>query len=424
MGVTFVRFYDPKLGGWGNTVKFLDWDALDYAITQGAAGDSQMTVRARQTLTAGLKLVDPVWGGVDQYSVNGDWDHPHFEKIMPFQAETIRILCSAATRWNEFRWLVTADKIHSYLSHFLTSPDGAFYTSQDADLIPGIYADNYFALGDAARRKLGIPRVDTHIYASNNGLAITGLTALYAANGDPSTLAAAERAAHWVIVHRALSGGGFGHDAHDQAGPYLADTLQMGRAFLALYSVTADRTWLARASSATDFIQSHFKASAGYATSVATASSAPPPQPEVDENVTLARFANLLAHYSGRPSDRDIATHAMQYLAAPAVIEGQRSAVAGILLADEELRTVPTHIVIVGAKSDSAARALFTAALRYAPPYKRIEWYDPKEGPLPNADVEYPRLSHAEAFICSSMTCSSPLSSEAAIARKFASIGH
>jgi uncharacterized protein YyaL (SSP411 family) len=114
----------------------------------------------------------------------------------------------------------------------------------------------------------------------------------------------------------------------------------------------------------------------------------------------------------------------MQYLAAPAVIEGQHSAVAGILLADEELRTVPTHIVIVGAKSDSAARALFTAALRYAPPYKRIEWYDPKEGPLPNADVEYPQLSHAEAFICSSMTCSSPLSSEAAIARKFTSIGH
>jgi uncharacterized protein YyaL (SSP411 family) len=34
-----------------------------------------------------LKLVDPVWGGVYQYSTDGDWDHPHFEKIMPFQAE-------------------------------------------------------------------------------------------------------------------------------------------------------------------------------------------------------------------------------------------------------------------------------------------------------------------------------------------------
>jgi uncharacterized protein YyaL (SSP411 family) len=50
---------------------------------------------ARQTLTAGSRLIDPVWGGVDQYSTNGDWDHPHYEKIMPFQAENIRVLALA-----------------------------------------------------------------------------------------------------------------------------------------------------------------------------------------------------------------------------------------------------------------------------------------------------------------------------------------
>ena len=46
---------------------------------------------ARQTLDAQLNLIDPAWGGVYQYSTDGDWKHPHFEKIMQMQAENLRI---------------------------------------------------------------------------------------------------------------------------------------------------------------------------------------------------------------------------------------------------------------------------------------------------------------------------------------------
>ena len=107
---------------------------------------------------------------------------------------------------------------------FLTSPDGAFYTSQDADLVPGEHADEYFALSDAAaRRKRGIPRVDQHIYARENGWAINALAGFYAATGDESALADAIRAAEWIIANRSLPGGGFRHDAKDMpAGPISA----------------------------------------------------------------------------------------------------------------------------------------------------------------------------------------------------------
>ncbi len=378
---------------------------------------------ARQTLTAGVGLIDPVWGGVDQYSAQGDWVHPHYEKIMPFQAETIRVFSLAGVRWHERQWLDEAQKIHGYLKNFLTSPDGAFYTSQDADATPGEHGAGYFALDDAGRRKLGAPRVDRHIYARENGLAITGLCGLYAASGDPGSLADARRAAEWVLANRALPGGGFRHDETDAAGPYLADTLEMGRGFLALYCVTAERPWLARAEAAAGFINDQFRAAAGFATAAAAPSTALPPGPEADENVTLARLANMLGHHTGNPLYGAMADHAMRYLASEAVIKHAGYSVAGILLADRELTTEPTHVTIVGQKDDPAARALFAAALRDAPPYTRLEWYDSREGPLPHSDVEYPALAQAAAFLCSNGACSSPAGTPEALEQRLARAG-
>jgi uncharacterized protein len=424
MRSAFVGSYDPALGGWGHGQKLLDWNDLEYSLTQGAAGDARMDTMARQTLTAGLKLIDPVWGGVDQYSIDDDWDHPHFEKIMPFQAENMRVFALAASLWREPEWLASAQKIHGYLKDFLTSPDGAFYTSQDADLKPGEYAEKYFALDDAGRRKLGVPRVDKHIYAQQNGLAITGLTALYAASGDAAAVAQARRAADWVIAHRALPGGGFRHDEKDTGGPYLADTLEMGRPFLALYAATAERSWLVRAESAADFIDARFRAPLGFDTAASSPTAALRSQPDVDENITFARFANLLGHYTGRTADGMMAAHAMGFLASPAVVKQQGDTVSGILLADDESRADPPHIVIVGPKDDPGARALFAEALREAPPYKRLEWYDPAEGPLPNADVEYPKVSKAVAFMCGNGACSSPMITVAALDRKLTSLSH
>jgi uncharacterized protein YyaL (SSP411 family) len=420
----FIAAYDPKLGGWGSDQKLLDWNALEYCLASGAAGDAQMETMARQTLTAGLKLIDPVWGGVDQYSIGGDWDHPHYEKIMPFQAETMRIYAMAAGLWRQPQWIGPAEKIHGYIERFLTSPDGAFYTSQDADLKDGEPGSDYYSKDEPARLKLGVPRVDRHIYARENGLAITGLAALYAANGDASALAEARRAAGWVIAHRALPGGGFRHDGKDNAGPYLADTLEMGRAFLALYAVTAERQWLVKAEAAADFIDAHFRAPAGFAASVTGAAATLKPEPEADENITLARFANLLAHYSGRAVYKTMADHAMSYLASPTVIAEQGYAVSGILLANREVGTDPAHITIVGAKDDPAGRALFAAALRDAPPYTRLEWFDRREGPLPNADVEYPALPTAAAYLCTAGACSSPANTPDALARELQGIGH
>ena len=168
----------------GTEQKFLNWDNVEYCLVRAQAGDENAKKMARQTLAAQLKLVDPAWSGVDQYSAGDDWDHPHFEKIMQMQSENTRIYAEAYALWKDPVYLKTAEGIYGYVRAFLTSPDGVVYVSQDADLVPGEHAGDYFKLDDAARRKLGLPRVDNHIYARENGWFIRALTTLYAASGD------------------------------------------------------------------------------------------------------------------------------------------------------------------------------------------------------------------------------------------------
>ena len=405
----YEKQYDVDGKGWAFGHKYLDADSVEYASTLAAHGDKLQEQRVRETLQMAQKLIDPVWGGAYQYSTGGNWNEPHFEKLTFIQAQFLRTYAHAYDRFQTPEYLTAAQNIHRYVRAFLTSPDGAFYVSQDADAIEGKHSANFFALDDAKRRAIGVPRVDKHLYARENGWMIDALCALYSATGDRTTLQEAERSAKWVVAHRSLPDGGYAHGDHDAAGPYLGDTLSMGQAFLSLYEVTGDREWLKRAEAARRFISANFASSvgAGFATSKTSAAKGYKPRPERDENAQLARFANLLSQYTGDASDHDAATHAMRYLATREVATAWLS--APILLAETQFTTPPTHITVEGSKTDPAAQALFQTALKSAPVYKRIEWWDPKEGPLPRKDVEYPSLPHAAAFLCTATTCSSPI---------------
>lgn len=420
MRTAIASAYDQERGGWGTIHKYLNWNQMEYCLVAGAAGDSEAEEMAKHTLQSGLKLVDPAWGGVYQYSTDGDWDHPHFEKIMPFQAENMRVFALAAMFLREPKWIEPAQKIRGFLDHFLTSPEGAFYTSQDADLVEGEYAEKYFTLDDAGRRKLGVPRVDTHLYARENGLAITGLCSLYAASGDAAVLGEARKAMEWVQSHRSLAGGGFKHGESDIAGPYLADNLAMARALLEMYAVTAERAWLVSAADTASFMGAKFHVDAGFATAATGASASMKPKAQVDENIALARFCRLLFFYTGKDEFQQMAAHAMRYLASSTVSESQVFDTGGILLADWELGREPLHVTVVGDKKDPQAAALFRTALAGIPGYARVEWYDPSEGPLPHADVEYPAGTKARAFLCTSNSCSPPISTTEELGKKLA----
>ena len=413
----YIAQYDNKLGGWGFVQKYLDWQSVEYGLEAASTGDSQAAAMAKQTLTEEMKLLDPAWGGVYQYSVGGDWNEPHFEKIMSRQSEDMRLYAEAYILWRQPEFLQSAKSIYGYLETFLTSPTGAFYTSQNADLIDGKESAGYFKLGDRARRQRGIPHIDKHIYARENGWAINATATLYGVTGDRKYLESAERALQWIEANRSLPQGGYQHGEHDASGPYLGDTLAMTRAHLTLYSVTGERDYLRKAEAGMHFIATNFaeqdgvgfltvktdprRAASGIAETKLRASR------ERDENATLARLANLLWRYTGDESYRKIADQAMRYLATPQI--AQDFPAAAVLLADLEYGLPPLHVTIVGHKDDKTAQSLFAAAAGVHPLYKRIEWWDTREGRLRNPDVQYPETARPAAFLCTAQTCSSPI---------------
>jgi uncharacterized protein len=321
----------------------------------------------------------------------------------------LRIYAQAYALWKDSAYLQAARRIRDYLRNFLTNPEGAYYTSQDADLVPGEHSAEYFALDDNERRRRGIPRVDQHIYARENGWAINALATLYSVTGDNADLNDAVRAAEWIIAHRSLPGGGFRHDETDANGPYLGDSVYMARSLLTLYQVTGDRRWLQRAEETAHFAEEHFKGKVGYVAVAKALSAKLAPKPQADENVAYARLTNLLHYYTSNVTDRERAQHAMNYLAVPAVANRRGFQVGGILLADRELNAPPLHITVVGKKDDPAARQLFLAAIAQPATYKRVEGWDQGEGALPNPDVQYPEVEKAAAFICTDRRCSAPI---------------
>lgn len=399
--------YDAQLGGLQTGMKFLERDSVEYTLMLADAGNVEQARQARQTLDAGLALADPVWGGFYQYSTHGDWQHPHFEKIMPVQAGYLRLYALGYAQFGDARYAAAAKGIKGYLRRFLSAQDGAFYTSQDADLVPGEHSQAYFALGDKARLAQGVPRVDKHEYARENGLAIEALAMWSAASGDTEALSMAERSARWAMANRRSPGGGFRHDARDVAGPYLGDSLAMARGLLVLYSVDGDRRWLTASMAATDFIERTFRATgAGYRSSAAVDAIAPS-APVTDEMVALARHANLLSQYTGLDRFKRTADYAMRYLATPAVSADVLTE-AGILLADAELSHAPLHLTVVSQQRDTEGGGLYRVALAQAGAYKRVEYWDKSQGPLYDLKVSYPALPRSAAFVCTDTRCSLP----------------
>ena len=113
----------------------------------------------------------------------------------------------------------------------------------------------------------------------------------------------------------------------------------------------------------------------------------------------------------------------MRYAVSPQIVLGHGILVAGALLADDEMGRAAIHVVVVGKKSDPKSAELYDLALAIPTCYKRLEWFDASEGPLPNADVEYPTLDKAAAFFCSGSACSLPAFTTEQLARRIARAG-
>jgi uncharacterized protein YyaL (SSP411 family) len=407
--------YDRTNGGFGDTHRFIHGDTLEWVLERGRALQRNAEPEpwreaSVRTLAGARRLIDPVWGGMFQYSDRLDWSGPHYEKLLSIQRDAMRAYVLSYQIGHDPADLAAARDVARWLMDFMRASTGAFYTSQDADAGPDLHGDVFYARNDSARRAGPQPPIDRSSYARENGWAVASLAALYDVTNEQPLIDAATRAFDWALADRRAPNGGFGHARAGNDDTHLGDTLAMAEAALALYRSTAQRRYLALAIDFAEVIvRDHRDLAGGFmvrapdpgAKGVLTR-----PVKQLDENVATVRLLNLLARTAARPAYREGAEHGMRYLIALAQDD---LIVPGALLADRELGREPAHITIVGAKDDPAARALYAAARTYPTRYLRVEWLDRREGALPAADVDYPELPEAAAFACANGACSVPV---------------
>jgi uncharacterized protein YyaL (SSP411 family) len=344
-------YWDPVQGSWGHVQKVPLYGDNAWMLDRGRDGDAEAQRRALFTLDKQREIIDPVWGGICQYSTNGDWAHPHFEKLMAYQAGAIDNYAAAYGMTGDTSWLRTAQAVRGFVDRFLLGAEGGFFATMDADLNahdPGkafLGGHEYYAKSDAERVKLGIPRVDVHEYTRENGLAIAAYMTLSEQGKDPSALATARRAAGRVLeTHRTESGGLTHAGAEDDRVLYLADNAAMGLALVRVYEATGDGALLERAKAIAGFmLRELVDKDGGFFGSTPDSNGvgifAVRRKPFAD-NVTAIRF---LARLHGVAADDAYATAARRALATVSTREAiaDRGRMIGdFLLASEEVASI------------------------------------------------------------------------------------
>jgi hypothetical protein len=279
---------------------------------------------------------------------------PHFEKLIAYQAGAIDNYATAFALTGDASWLRTAELVRSFLDRFMTSPDGAFYATMDADLNahepgkPYVAGYDYYAKRDPERRALGIPRIDRHEYPRENGLVIAAYVTLGEAAKDPTAISAAVRATTRVLSTHGTARGGVTHDAgDDDCVLYLADNAALGFALTRLYEATRDPAHLAAADRIARFPvrdltgpDGGFLASTPDRNAVGVLAERREP---FEENVMAIRFLAHLARAKGGepdPAYRSAVAGALATVARPKAIEDRGRMIGDLLLSLEESRGV------------------------------------------------------------------------------------
>ncbi|MBF0102484.1 MAG: thioredoxin domain-containing protein [Desulfobacterales bacterium] len=128
--------FDEQFGGFGSSPKFPTPHRLVFLLRYYQRTGKNMALHmVKKTLTA-MRLGgiwDHVGFGFHRYTTNRQWLLPHFEKMLYDQA-LIAIACIEAYCITQDRFFeTTVTEIFEYILRDMTSPEGAFFSAEDAD---------------------------------------------------------------------------------------------------------------------------------------------------------------------------------------------------------------------------------------------------------------------------------------------------
>jgi uncharacterized protein YyaL (SSP411 family) len=431
-------------------------------------------------------IFDHLGGGFSRYSVDERWLTPHFEKMLYDNAQLLELLAIAYRRSGKPLYRARAHETVAWLTREMTTADGAFSASLDADsegeegkFYVWSYGEIMQALGaadgeyfaqhydvtpqgnfeghnilnrlkpqartedDEARlaalraKLLAVrdtrvrPGLDDKILADWNGLMIAALTNAGLTLGEPSWLAMAERA--FAFVASAMTRGDrLGHSWRQGQlkFPGLAsDFAAMIRAALALYEATGTPRYLEQALAwqrALD--RDYLDAETGtyYLTAADAEGLVIRPASTADEATPNhnAVAAQNLVRLALLAGDDGFRAKADRLIAAiaPAASENLYMHVALLNVVDLRLRVAEIVVTGEGAAADS-----LLAAARALPALDRVVFHAKSADALSAGHPALAKItagSEPQAFVCIGETCSLPVGDPAGLIRTLAAVRH
>ncbi|HIB53575.1 MAG TPA: thioredoxin domain-containing protein [Nitrospirales bacterium] len=132
----FSGFYEPVDGGFGAGPKFPTAQPFQLALRHyqrtRTESSRDMTLHSIRKIAAG-GVYDHLGGGFHRYSVDSKWLVPHFEKMLYDNAQLIRLYLDGWRLTQTFRFRQVVEETLEYVRREMISPEGGFYTAQDAD---------------------------------------------------------------------------------------------------------------------------------------------------------------------------------------------------------------------------------------------------------------------------------------------------
>jgi uncharacterized protein YyaL (SSP411 family) len=131
-----ARAFDPVNGGLGRAPKFPQCSMLEVLWRAGMRrNDPRFFELVEHTLTHMCEggIYDHLGGGFSRYSVDERWLVPHFEKMLYDNAQLIELLALAHVRTGNDLYRQRAEESVGWLEREMTTPEGAFSASLDAD---------------------------------------------------------------------------------------------------------------------------------------------------------------------------------------------------------------------------------------------------------------------------------------------------
>ncbi len=476
------RLFDERDGGFGDPPKFPHPMDIALLLRRNARGPN-----ARVLQIAGFSLekmarggiYDQIGGGFHRYSTDGEWLIPHFEKMLYDNALLAPVYAEAFAVTGEPTFERVARETCAYVIREMTHPDGGFYSATDADSegVEGKYfvwtpdeirdvlgrADgdafcSYFGVsasgnfehgtsaltqkGDESRRATFAsaiarllerrrtrvaPGLDDKVLTEWNGLMISGLVRTGAILDEPRFVAAAERAAAFLLG-AAWNGGRLlrtWREGEARIDAFLPDYANLAQALFDLASVSSDPRWLDAAIRLTGAALDRFAAPDGGFFMTAADQEAPlgrsrdPFDNAVPSGNSVMAMNLLRAHEVTGDAGYEAAARAtMQSFAA--LVRQSPAGFGQMLQAIDVAIYHPRTVLLVGRPGADDLRALERAAHGRLRPGSFVLASD---GGRANDPTAPGILRHrdavggrATAYVCAGGTCLSPIQDAPALA--------